>query len=213
MTPYSALTKQANKGMCYSILFSQLGAFFSILEFFQDLTRGIFRQFCVFAFGAKWNGAMLVSVKRIGQPSVISQIAKHIVRWISIGMTAFHAFWTWANESKQYKPMDSKILGLLVFGKTHLFSSKCSIALANNLSKKRLSQFSVFRKPHSVKASNFSKVGYFVKTLVIGHGLPDFFHVVAPSNAPKCKIHGSQWSDWFSGANLAMKLHYNKTLG
>lgn len=174
-------------------------------SYFKNLLFCKFMNWTVFS-------AIMSSVQqlifKVSRPSVIAQIFNVVVQWVPVIVATIHSLWPWPNKSKQNKVMNIKTVALTHNVKIHMFSINLINSRLKYLSGHFLVWGSVFSQSYAINTANLSKVGDFVKALVSGHRFPDFLHVVAPSNAPKCKIHGSQWSDWFSGANLAMSNHY-----
>ena len=162
------------------------------------------------AFFSPVMSSMFNFVGKVSRPSVISEIGHNVVRWVAVVMAAIHSVWPFAYKSKQNKIMDVSRFSFPAVVKVYRFPIYSVGSLGKNFSLLGVKGNSFGVSCNSIHAPNTSKVRDFIKTVIAGDWLPDFLHVVAPSNAPKCKIHGSQWSDWFSGANLAMSLHYTK---
>jgi len=174
---------------------------------FQNLRLGQLFDGAVFA---SIMSAVQQFVPKITGSRVVSQVACVVVAWVSVIVATVKTFWSWSNKGQQYKVMNVSCFAASLLVKVYSFPLDAISSLAQRFAALSLKFNPVRICCHAVNAANIAKVGNFVQTLIAGNRLPRFFHVVAPSNAPKCKIHGSQWSDWFSGANLAMSLNYTK---
>lgn len=181
---------------------------FSIACALPYLIYLIFGKFVHRTFFATIMRSMLQFIQEITRSSVVSQISNVIVGWVSVVMATIHSIRPYSRKSRQNKGMNISCFARSVFVKVNCFSANLVCALAKHFSALHLVWTAIFKCSHSIYSTYISNVRNFVKAFVSRNSFPDFLHVVAPSNAPLIKIHGGQWSNWFSGANLAMNPHF-----
>jgi len=204
MLPAFAQSNPRYKSLVYSKPIGKL----LLLEFLGSIrayvNNVIGSKFVASVFFSVWHRSMRNSVLRILRNRPIFKIFYAVISAYAIQMPANMPDWARPNKSQKNKRVNTKMSGFsMLVQSNRKVPSIFSSLLTNN------STFGC----RALYAFNAPNVGRFIKAFIAGNFFPDFFHVVAPSNAPKCKIHGSQWSDWFSGANLAMSFHYNKMKG
>ena len=181
------------------------------VTFFSPRSSAYFKHLLLCQFGhwtffASVVRAMSQLVLKIASPCVVSQVRKLIVRWVAIVMAAVHPFWPWTDKSSKNQKMHISRLPLSILIKVNNPSIDSIATTPKKLAFLWLVWAAIGKSCHAVYAAHIAKIRDLVKPLKIGDWFPNFIHAVTPSSAPKV-VHGSQWSDWFSGATLAMNHH------
>ena len=179
----------------------------AVFRHFPNRMNLIFGEFAYWAVFATIVGAVFKLVLEVTRSRVIAKIFKSVIEWVAVIVATIHAIRSWANKCKQNKIMDIKTFALAPNVEINVLAINSINCGAKYLARLFFVWRTIFSHDYAIKATNSAKIGNFVNAFIAGHGFPNFFHVVAPSNAPKIKIHGGQWSNWFSGANLSVSHH------
>ena len=140
-----------------------------------DLQGLFLRHLGVWVLQASVASAMMHHVFHVGFVSVKTQIRCLVVGGVSVFMAYLNAFDSWAKKRFSNNQMNSFFNGFVIAAKTNIATPLVVCGVAQNTASKFACSVG-FVGDNSVKASDDSKIGNFIKTNVAGNRFPDFLH-------------------------------------
>jgi hypothetical protein len=138
----------------------------------QGLFLGHFGVWVLWAFIAS---AMLHHIFHVGFMSAVTQIRCLVVSGVSVLMANLKTLKAWAKKSFGNNQMNPSFVAMVITANGDIASSSTVCCLAQNTASKFACSVG-FVGDNSVKASDGSKIGNFIKTNVAGNRFPDFLH-------------------------------------
>ena len=171
MSPRLSKGDVANCGLAQAKGTSYCHSGFSCLRALADFENCSVSQFGVGIAFPSICSSVSNSVSHVLGMSAPAKIVQSIVRWVTIEMSAFHAFWAWANEGQKYETMDkhhveiSDVDGQVTMSLSgQFFQSWFGVINVNRSTTMKSASF----------LSNSSHIGNAVKSLVSWNWKPAF---------------------------------------
>jgi hypothetical protein len=140
-----------------------------------DLQGLFLRHIGAWVFRASVASAMSHHVLHVGLVSAKTQIGRLVIGGVSIFMANLNAFNSWPKKFFSNNQMNSFFDWLVIPAKCNIATALAVSGVPQN-SANKFARSVEFVGDNSVKASDGSKIGNFVKTNVTGNRFPDFLH-------------------------------------